>query len=159
MGRRPGRCPFGLRVLPITGMGRRPGRCSFGLRVLPITSSGSCPFFIRVPPITSPGSCPLLIRVLTSLGSCRLLVRVLPVLSTGRFSSIFLPSKVTLFALGPFLTHTRHAGYLVKCRTSVSTPFHWEQNDYSLVQTRRWIRQLVTSAAKLHVLSCFRPMT
>ena len=26
--------------------------------------------------------------------------------------------------LGPFLTHTRHAGYLVKCRTSVSTSFH-----------------------------------
>ena len=30
-------------------------------------------------------------------------------------------SRVTLFVLGPFLTHTRHAGYLVKCRTSVST--------------------------------------
>ena len=30
-------------------------------------------------------------------------------------------SRVTLFVLGLFLTHTRHAGYLVKCRTSVST--------------------------------------
>ena len=29
--------------------------------------------------------------------------------------------QLFLFVLGPFLTHTSHAGYLVKCKTSVST--------------------------------------
>ena len=128
--------PFGLRVLPITRMGGHPGRCPFGLRVLPITSPGSCPFLIRVLPITSPVSCPFLISAFTSLGSCPLLVRVLPILSMGRFYSNFFVSKVILFVLGPFLTYTRHAGYLVKCSTNVSTSFHRKQNDYSLIPTR-----------------------
>ena len=103
-----------LRVLPIVGM---------------VGYSRRCPSLVRVLPITSPATCPLL-------------VRVLQILSTGHFSSIFFVSKVILFVLGPFLTHTRHTGYLVKSSTSVSTSLCTEsrnlftKNDQSLIQTR-----------------------
>ena len=112
-----GGCSLCLRVLPIMGTGGHPGRRPFCFRVLPITGMGGCSFCIRVLPITVIGGhsrrCPSLVRVLpiTSLAKCPLLVRVLPIL---QFSSIFLVSKVILFVLGPFLTHTRHTGYLVK---------------------------------------------
>ena len=54
---------------------------------------------------------------------------VLPITSMGgrpgRCAFLFyFPCFEGNSVLGPFLTHTRHAGYLVKCRTSVSTSFH-----------------------------------
>ena len=48
---------------------------------------------------------------------------------TGRFFSIFFVSKGILFVLGPFLTHTRHTGYLVKSSTSSSTSLYNESRN------------------------------
>ena len=134
----PGRCPFHLRVLPITSTGGRPFRLRvlpitgmggrpFRLRVLPITGMGGRPFRLRVLPIAGMGGRPFCLRVLpiTGMGGrpgrCPVFLRVLPVIITGRLPFFFFVSQVVLLVLHSFLTDITHIAFDVKCSTTTST--------------------------------------
>ena len=63
---------------------------------------------------------------------------------------VYLVSRTSV----PFLTHTRHAQYFIKCRTTVSTSFHWQirrfanlslqQRNYTcLLASGRWRNCLI----------------